>query len=93
MILSYYDNLTEAVGKGRMPKGFPPDLYKIVRRKLAFLRAATKLSDLKSPPGNKLHALGRDRAGQHSISVNDQYRICFIWTAAGAERVEFTDYH
>lgn len=55
--------------------------------------AATKLEDLTMPPGNRLHILERERAGQHAIRINDQYRICFTWTAAGPEHVEITDYH
>lgn len=57
------------------------------------LDAAAVLDDLKAPPGNQLEALKGDRAGQHSIRVNDQFRICFVWTAAGPADVEFTDYH
>jgi proteic killer suppression protein len=57
------------------------------------LHAATALEDLRVPPGNRLEALSGDRAGQHSIRINDQYRICFIWTADGAEEVEIVDYH
>lgn len=62
-------------------------------KKLTMLDAAKDLKDLKSPPGNKLHPLTGDRSGQHSIRINDQYRICFIWTSAGPEKVEITDYH
>jgi len=54
---------------------------------------AMELRDLKSPPGNRLEALRRDRAGQHSIRINDQWRVCFVWTRAGPENVEITDYH
>lgn len=61
--------------------------------KLKLLDAAEALDDLRSPPGNRLHALKDDRAGQHSISINKQWRICFIWRDGGAERVEITDYH
>lgn len=93
MILSFHDGVTEAVSRGRKPKGFPADLYAVTRRKLGYLDAAKTLDDLKSPPGNKLHPLIGDRAGQHAIRVNDQYRLCFVWTDAGPERVEFTDYH
>ena len=57
------------------------------------LNSATTLDDLKVPASNRLHLLGRDRAGQHAIAVNDQFRLCFVWTDAGPERVEFTDYH
>ena len=93
MIQSFYDRLTEAVAQGRAPKGFPPDLFKAARRKLAILDKANSLDDLKAPPSNRLHALKEDRAGQHAIAVNDQFRLCFVWTDAGPERVEFTDYH
>jgi proteic killer suppression protein len=60
---------------------------------LRYLNAATELGDLKAPPGNRLEPLKADRAGQHSIRVNDQFRICFIWTSEGPRDVEFTDYH
>jgi proteic killer suppression protein len=63
------------------------------RRKLLMLHAAKRLLDLKVPPGNRLHQLDRDRAGQHSISVNDQWRICFVWRDGDAYHVEITDYH
>ena len=92
MIRGFYDRMTEAVFDGRRP-GFPPDLFKVTRRKLTALNAAATLDDLKVPPSNRLHALGRDRAGQYAIAVNDQFRICFVWTDGGPERVEFTDYH
>ena len=62
-----------------MPKGFPSDLAKVSRRKLRALAAATDLEDLRQPPGNRLEALAGDRVGQHSIRVNDQWRLCFIW--------------
>ena len=62
-------------------------------RKLAMLDAAESLSDLRVPPGNRLEKLGGDRSGQHSIRVNDQWRICFRWTKAGPENVSITDYH
>ena len=62
-------------------------------RKLAMLNRAALLSDLRIPPGNRLEILKGDRAGQYSIRINDQYRICFVWTAAGPEDVEIVDYH
>jgi len=68
-------------------------IQRTAERKLAILDAAKVLQDLRSPPGNKLHALTEDRDGQHAIRINDQYRICFIWTVAGPEKVEITDYH
>lgn len=84
---------TEAVFNGRCPKGFPAELVKVARRTLAYLDAAPTLAALASPPGNRLHALQGDRAGQHAVPVNDQFRICFRWTDAGPKDVEFTDYH
>jgi proteic killer suppression protein len=89
MIRSFKNALTEAAANGEVRKGFPADLIKVVRRKLAYLDAATTLEDLRAPPANRLEAL----KGQHSIRVNDQYRICFVWTAEGPKDVEFVDYH
>jgi proteic killer suppression protein len=65
----------------------------VAERKLAMLDAAKMLGDLRSPPGNRLEALGRDRTGQHSIRINDQWRVCFVWTENGPEYVEIVDYH
>ena len=65
----------------------------MANRKLLMLDAAETLSDLRVPPGNRLEILRGDRAGQHSIRINDQWRICFVWTPAGPENVEITDYH
>jgi proteic killer suppression protein len=93
MIVSFRNRSTEAVFHGTAPKGFPSDLISVTRRKLRYLNAAAELADLKVPPGNRLEALKADRAGQHSIRVNDQFRICFVWTAKGPKDVEFTDYH
>jgi toxin HigB-1 len=93
MIVSFRNRATEAVFHGLAPKGFPSDLVSVTRRKLRYLNAAAELSDLKVPPGNRLEALQEDRAGQHSIRVNDQFRICFVWTTEGPKNVEFTDYH
>ena len=66
---------------------------KVAERKLAMLDAAKVLKDLSIPPNNKLEALKRDRQGQHSIRINDQYRLCFVWTDSGPEEVEIVDYH
>lgn len=93
MIVGFKDKKTEAVFNGECPKGFPPDVVEVTRRKLRYLNAAAALNDLKAPPGNKLEALRDDRKGQHSIRVNDQFRICFIWTLEGPTDVEFIDYH
>lgn len=68
-------------------------ILKVATRKLTQLEAATTLEFLRSPPGNRLEALKGDREGQHSIRVNDQWRLCFRWTPAGAEEVEIVDYH
>ena len=93
MIKSFKDELTEDAFKGKAGKGFPADLLKITRRKLQYLNAAVSLNDLRAPPANRLEALKGERAGQHSIRVNDQLRICFIWTKEGPANVEFVDYH
>jgi toxin HigB-1 len=93
MITGFKDKVTAAVFNGESPKGFPADLVKVSRRKLRYLNAAFALKDLKAPPGNNLKALEKDRAGQHSIKVNDQFRICFVWTAEGPTDVEIVDYH
>ncbi|MBD8755405.1 MULTISPECIES: type II toxin-antitoxin system RelE/ParE family toxin [Pseudomonas] len=70
-----------------------PDIKQVAERKLAALDAANELRDLRSPPGNRLHSLEGDRRGQHSISINMQWRICFTWTESGPENVEIVDYH
>ena len=93
MIRSFKDKTTEAVSTGKAPKGFPADLVRVAQRKMFMLDNATELTDLKVPPGNRLEALKRDRAGQHSIRINDQFRVCFRWVDGGAEDVEITDYH
>ena len=93
MILGFKDRLTEAVFRGESPKGFPSDLVKVARRRLGYLDAAVDLRDLRQPPGNHLEALSKDRRGQHSIRINDQFRICFRWTPQDSTDVEITDYH
>jgi proteic killer suppression protein len=93
VIRSYADSRTEAVASGKIPKGFPADLARRAVRKLTMIENARELIDLRSPPGNHLEALKADRLGQHSIRINDQWRICFVWTEAGAESVEIVDYH
>jgi len=93
MIESFRDKRTAAVFQGRMPKGFPSDIANVARRKLRMLDAATRLDDLRVPPANRLEALTDDRAGQHSIRVNDQWRLCFIWSDGAAHEVEIVDYH
>ncbi|MGH9806820.1 MAG: type II toxin-antitoxin system RelE/ParE family toxin [Terriglobia bacterium] len=93
MIGSFRDKQTEDAFNGIIRKGFPADIIRIARRKLGYLNAAVLLTDLQAPPGNRLEALKGDRAGQHSTRVNDQFRICFVWTGEGPIDVEFTDYH
>lgn len=93
MIRSYKNATAEVVASGKAPKGFPADLLRPTIRKLTMIEAAIVLEDLRSPPGNRLEALKGDRKGQHSIRINDQWRICFVWTDAGAENVEIVDYH
>jgi proteic killer suppression protein len=93
VIKSFADKLTAAVFANRTPKGFPTDVLKSARRKLAILDAAEALDELKSPPGNRLEALKDDRKGQHSIRINEQWRVCFVWRADGPHEVEIVDYH
>lgn len=93
MIVSFRGKTVEAIAAGRAPKGFPPDLVARAERRLRAIANATDLRDLRSPPGNHLEVLKGDRAGQYSIRINDQWRICFRWTKAGAEDVEILDYH
>ena len=83
---------TEALAEGRRVRRWA-NIESVARRKLRQLQIAGRLDDLRVPPGNRLVALRGDRAGQHSIRVNDQFRVCFRWTAAGAEDVEIVDYH
>ena len=75
------------------PKGFPADLLRRAVVKLTLIENATSLTDLMRPPGNRLEALKGDRAGQDSIRINDHWRICFVWSDNGAEKVEIVDYH
>ncbi len=91
MIKSFRDRATRAVFDGDPPPRFR-SIAKVAARKLDVLDAAATLRDLRSPPGNRLEALRGNRAGQHSIRINDQWRICFVWND-GAEEVEITDYH
>jgi toxin HigB-1 len=83
---------TESMFNGNRVARFA-NIQTIAMRKLAMLNQAGRLDDLRVPPGNRLEALKGDRAGQHSIRVNDQFRVCFRWTEAGPEDVEIVDYH
>jgi toxin HigB-1 len=92
MIRSFKCELTEALSKGHRVRQFV-NIAKVTRRKLRQLEIANRLDDLRVPPGNHLEALKGNRSGQYSIRINDQWRICFRWTEAGAENVEIVDYH
>ena len=93
MIKSFADKDTARVFAREYVRRLPPPLHPVAWRKLAQLHAATRLDSLRVPPGNRLEALKRDRAGQHSIRINDQFRICFSWQEDGAHDVEIVDYH
>jgi proteic killer suppression protein len=92
MSISYRDSDTEALASGKRVRRFIA-FESVARRKLRQLQIAGRLDDLRVPPGNRLEALKGNRAGQHSIRINDQYRICFTWTDAGPRDVEIVDYH
>ena len=93
MIRSFADPETERIWSGRRSRKLPPDIQSVALRKLRLLNQARAISDLRAPPGNRLEALRGGRAGQHSIRINDQWRICFIWSEGGAADVEIVDYH
>ena len=93
MIVSFRDKETERIWEGEVSRRFPPDILRTARRRLLILHAAISLEDLRVPPGNRLHALSGDRKGRWSISINDQWRICFEWRSGNATNVEITDYH
>jgi proteic killer suppression protein len=92
VIQSFRDRETQSIYEGRRSRRFVA-IQRVIERKLAMLDAAQSLDDLRSPPGNRLEALAGDRAGEHSIRVNDQYRMCFRWTESGPTDVEVVDYH
>ena len=91
MIRSFKSKPTEALYRGEVVADFRA-IQTVALRKLEMLDAATRLSDLRAPPGNRLEALKGNRRGQYSIRINDQWRICFVW-AGGPELVEIVDYH
>jgi proteic killer suppression protein len=97
VIFSFKDEGTEDVFDGRdtkkARKACPQNLWRIARRKLDQINQAALLDDLRVPPGNRLEELKGDREGQHSIRINDQYRVCFTWAEGGTEEVEIVDYH
>ncbi|MGF1660490.1 MAG: type II toxin-antitoxin system RelE/ParE family toxin [Rubrimonas sp.] len=93
MIVSTKGKLAASAVEDRFGKGFPADLVKRTRALLSALDAAVALDDLRFPPGNRLEALQGDRAGQYSVRINGQWRICFVWTDQGPAEVEIVDYH
>lgn len=93
MIKSFADKHTETLYLAGRSRRLPSKIVTRALRRLEFLDYATSLDDLKAPPSNRLHALKDDRAGQHSISINDQWRICFVFADGDAYDVEITDYH
>lgn len=93
MIRSFRDAETEKVFRRQRSRKLPPDIQRRAHRKLLLVHAAVRLDELRVPPGNRLEELARDRTGQHSIRVNDQWRICFRWHGADAYDVELCDYH
>lgn len=93
MIQGFADRDTELIWTGRRSRKLPGDIQAIALRKLRLLNAARVIGDLRIPPGNRLEALKGDRAGQWSIRINDQWRICFVWEEGGPRNVEIVDYH
>jgi proteic killer suppression protein len=93
MIRSFRDKETEKVFRREVSRKLPPGLQRAAQRKLVILDGAETLQDLRSPPGNRLERLRGDREGQHSIRINDQWRVCFFWDDGDAREVEITDYH
>jgi toxin HigB-1 len=93
MIVSFRDDETAMIWEGRRSRRLPPDIQAAALRKLRLVNNARRIDDLRAPPGNRLEALKRARVGQHSIRINDQWRICFIWRDGNAHEVEIVDYH
>jgi len=93
MLQSFACTETEKIWGGRSSRRFPPDIQNMARRKLRYIHFARSIGDLRSPPGNRLEALQGSRAKQHSIRINDQWRICFEWQGEHAYEVEIVDYH
>ncbi len=93
MIISFSNGETERIWNGKNSRKLPPDIQAAALRKLRLMNNAQRLDDLRVPPGNRLERLSADRVGQHSIRINDQWRICFRWTEQGPSHVEIVDYH
>lgn len=93
VIQSFADEQTKKVWNRKHAPRLGQDVQRQAQKKLRLLNAAGNINDLRVPPGNRLEKLSGDRSGQHSIRINEQYRICFIWTDSGPMNVEITDYH
>ena len=93
MIINWANKESELIYIGKYSKKLPNEIQTKARKKLIMIASAVKVDDLQIPPGNRLHKLGGDRKGQHSISINDQWRICFNWNDGNAYNVEIVDYH
>ena len=93
MIKSFADSETAKVFDRRFSKKLPGDIQAVALRKLRMLNNAHAINDLRSPPANRLEKLSKDREGQHSIRINNQWRVCFVWDDSDAYDVEITDYH
>ena len=93
MIRSFADSITEELWQTGSSRRLGANLSRVALRKLTQLHLAARLDDLRAPPGNRLEALKGDRKGQHSIRINDQWRVCFVWHDGNALDVEITDYH
>ena len=93
VLRSFSDAETEIIWKGQRSRKLPPEIQEVARRKLRMLNNAQNLGDLRAPPGNRLEALRADRKGQHSIRVNERWRVCFRWRDGDAHDVEIVDYH
>ena len=93
MIIGFASKETEKIWQGEVSRKLPRDIQQIALRKLFMLDKAQSLVDLRIPPANRLEALKNDRKGQHSIRINDQWRICFVWTDNCADVIEIVDYH
>ena len=93
MINSFKGKETEKIFSGKFSSKLPQEIQRLAARKLDYLDSAGELEDLRSPPGNRLEALKDNRAGQYSVRINDQWRICFVWRDNNAYDVEIVDYH
>jgi len=93
VIRSFRDRETEKLFRRERSRAVSGELQRVALRKLVMLDAASSLADLRVPPGNRLEALHGNRAGQHSIRINERWRVCFVWKDGGAQDVEIVDYH